>query len=182
MNDFWDVRHVTPVLPEFADLLCHYSHIPTHRLVEHVQKIRREAWAVRQYPCFGSYTFQELSLAQHPMYATVCDRLKSRTNATLLDLGCGIGQDLRKLVRDGVPGHQLIGYDLEPAFFSVGYEVFKDRLHLKSTFIAGDFLAAADDEMHVQRRVTYDFIHAADFFHLWSWAKQIRVSTRRIMR
>ena len=173
MNDFWNLDE--PVLsPEFSNLLTDYANIPPEDHIRHVQAIREKAWQIKKYPCVGSYMFLELSMRQHPAYATTLASLKSAQHKKLLDLGCCIGQDLRQLAHDGVSGEQLVGFDIERAFFDIGYDAFRDRRQLSASFIAGDFLV--EDKGVTPGQSEYDFIHAADFFHLWSWTRQLQVS------
>jgi hypothetical protein len=48
------------------------------------------------YPCIGGFHFLKFGLASNPNYQSVLDRVKQ--GQTLLDLGCCVGQELRKLV------------------------------------------------------------------------------------
>jgi SAM-dependent methyltransferase len=176
MDEFWDTRDsVLP--PDFQELLQNYSQISPEDQIEHIKKIRTKAWKVKQYPCIGSYMFLDLSMKDHSAYAEVLASLRSSKDATLLDLGCCIGQDLRKLAFDGVPGDQLVGYDIEPGFFQVGYEAFQDKRHFQAGFVAGDFLASKGETSEEHRQDQYRFVHAAYFFHLWSWKKQVEASS-----
>ena len=192
MNEFWDPRRPRPSA-EFQALLVEYSGIPKDRVIDHIEQIRSQGWSVETYPCIGMYVFIELSMSQHPAYAKILESLRSDLeDTTLLDLGCCLGQDLRKLVHDGASGRRLIGYDIEPRFFSVGYEAFRDNSRLQAQFISGNFLEQAElatsgksdgkeasnpsPEQILGPR--YDFIHAADVFHLWSWEKQVQVSRK----
>ncbi|KAL8695808.1 MAG: hypothetical protein Q9201_007954 [Fulgogasparrea decipioides] len=59
-----------------------------------------------------------------------------------LDLGCCLGQDIRKLVVDGAASENLYGLDIEPHFIDLGYELFRDRRTLKSRFTIADLLTS----------------------------------------
>lgn len=98
---------------------------------------RDQAWAIEPYPCIGGFAFLLLSLMRHPQYAAVLERLKypqTPNNASddyrqesLLDLGCCMRQDLRKLAFDGVPVTSLHGADLRPDLMAVGFDLFRGR-------------------------------------------------------
>ncbi|KJX95796.1 methyltransferase domain-containing protein [Zymoseptoria brevis] len=178
MNDFWDSQD-PDLSPDFRELLAGHSRIPPESFCEHIKEVRAKAWEVQKYPCIGSYMFLHLSMKQHPAYPATLDSLRSSNDAMLLDLGCCLGQDLRKLAHDGVPSEQLVGYDIEPGFFSVGYEAFRDKSHFQARFIAGNFLAAGVPGSAEKEQ--YQFIHAAYFFHLWSWRKQVEAYTKAIL-
>lgn len=87
----------------------------------------------------------------------------------LLDLGCSLAQDLRKLVYDGAPAQRLTGLELEQGFLDLGYDLFRDRETFAANLVSGDFF---------ERRIkglkdrSFDIIHAAAFFHLFSWDDQ----------
>ncbi len=116
----------------------------------------------------------------HPKYRDVLSRLQS-SQATLLDLGCGVGQNIRQLTHDGAPPASLAGADLSAGLIECGYDYFLDRERLTSPFIVGDILDDADDDgaaaadgFCAAHRGRYDVVWAATFFHLWDWATQRR--------
>lgn len=88
-------------------------------------------------PCIGHLRFLELTAATRPTYPNIVSRLKS--GQTYLDVGCCLGQDLRKLMSDGAPSSQaMYGIDIEPAFFDLGYELFRDKEKMQATFLSAD--------------------------------------------
>lgn len=56
------------------------------------------------FPCVGSYLFAELVLFKHPAYPDILNRLKSDPSSVYLKVGCGLAQDIRKLIADGARG------------------------------------------------------------------------------
>lgn len=105
-------------------------------------------------------------------------RLKG-SDEKFLDLGCCFGQDLRKLVADGAPSQNLYASDLRRDFWELGYELFRDRDTLASSFIEGDIfdagsaLTALDGQM--------DVVYAGSFLHLFDYEGQ-RKACERIVR
>ena len=69
-------------------------------------------------------------------YALVLGWLKA--GASLLDLGCCCGQDLCKLVRDGVPSDNLYGAELFQELHDMGYNMFLDRNWFKANMYQAD--------------------------------------------
>ena len=106
------------------------------------------------------------------------------SEVTFLDLGCCVGQVLRKLVVDGADSTRLFGVDLEPAFLRLGYELFRDGDRFKATLIAGDVLAESrpgvDDGGLLALDGKIDIVHAGAFFHLFSWKKQVQAAVRLV--
>ena len=63
-----------------------------------------------------------------------------------LDIGCCFGQELRKLSSDGAPSSNLYGIGLERSFVDFGFELFRDRDRLESTFLTGDIFVEEPDD------------------------------------
>lgn len=95
-----------------------------------------------------------------------------------LDLGCGLGQDLRRLVQDGAPGEYLVGLDLEREYIELGYELFNDRSTLRSIFLAQDFNEDTPELSRLARRIK--IINSGYFMHLWDWQTQLNAAKRMI--
>jgi hypothetical protein len=68
----------------------------------------------------------------------VLQRLAS--GATLLDVGCFLGGDLRRLVFDGAPSANLYGVDIV-SHWDVGYALYRDRGRFAAHFIEADILS-----------------------------------------
>lgn len=136
------------------------------------------------YPCIGRWSFLNLQSIQDPHFNTAVKRLKNSTDSdvesnssdALLDIGCCIGQMLRKLVQDGIDPKRLFGTDLHPEFISIGTELFNDGGG-GLTFAAGDMLDPEDEALKaLDGKMT--LIHAANFFHLFTWEEQLKIGAR----
>ncbi|KAL9026911.1 MAG: hypothetical protein Q9196_004494 [Gyalolechia fulgens] len=164
-SDSWYYPDIE-VLPDATrELFERYSAVPAEEVIDHIQKMRSRAFEIYPYPCIGQLRFLNLSLSRHPLYPEVLERLRPRRSAegqqhgslsisgqssgityhharpqVLLDLGCCLAQDLRKLVLDGVPSENLYGLDMEKDFIDLSYDLFHDRATLKSQFIIEDLL------------------------------------------
>jgi hypothetical protein len=176
---------LTHIPPAFSSLLTHYAHIPPTSQIPHVLSLRNRAYASHPYPCLGRFRFMDLDLSNHPCYPSILSRLKSpdHDQELLLDFGCCIGQDLRKLLLDGAPVSKLYGSDLLPEFIATGYDLFCD----KSTFPDSHFVAPADafDQSpgnalaHFEGRVS--ILHISAVFHLFGLDQQ-RTLARRCLK
>lgn len=133
----------------FSQLLEHYSNISPSEQVAHITQLRDAAYKVHQYPCLGLFAFLRLALSQHPLYQkyvlptllsrplsadiqgdnqTSGDKVQDLTDESaaeafaepvFLDVGTCLGQDLRKLIFDGVSPSRVFGADLLPEFVSI---------------------------------------------------------------
>lgn len=126
-------------------------------------------------------------LSLHPQYPALLARLTSPTNPSpprLLDLGTCLGQDLRKLVFDGVPAEQLYGSDIFSDFEQAGTMLFRDEEKFAGHFIAADLLVEdADDSLGalVKTEETWDVVSALMFLHIWDYKNQV-AACKRILK
>ncbi|TFB00184.1 Methyltransferase trt5 [Trichoderma ghanense] len=175
-------------LPEdivlFRKLLEDYSKVPPSEIDELLLNTRKKLWEVAMYPCIGRWSFLNLRNMHDDHFLTAFERLKnpagsssaSGSTDTLLDIGCCVGQVLRKLVRDGIEPTRLFGTDLHPEFITIGAELFNDA-ESGLTFVAGDMLNPEDTALkELDGKIT--LVHAANFFHLFKWEEQVKVGTR----
>ncbi|KAB8265373.1 hypothetical protein BDV32DRAFT_134646 [Aspergillus pseudonomiae] len=155
-------------------LLESYSHIPPSDVESHVRAIAKKGWDIRDYPCFRMFWFLDFDLSRSPQYARVLELLKS--GALFIDIGCGIGQDIRRLVYDGVPGQNLIGLDLYGGFVDLGFELFRDKASLGASFLIQSFF----DDTALFRQVMgqVSVVNSGYFMHLWDWDGQIKIGRR----
>lgn len=139
---------------------------------------RERAWQIFPYPCIGLVRFLDFTLSTMPSYSNILSSLSRKDDpTTLLDVGCCVGQDLRKLVVDGAPGSQLAGVELEAEYIELGYGLFLDRGRFECHFVVGDvFDHIAMKNLHGK----FDFVHAASFLHLWAWDGQIDAGSQLV--
>lgn len=143
---------------------------------------RERGFAANPYPCIGLYRFANLTLLTHPLYDAIVKRLKA-AGTTYLDVGCCFGQDLRQLVHDGVPSDRLIGLDIAGALMELGYDFFRDRETLKSTFVVADVFKGPEQGSvwtQLQERGV-DVMHCSAFFHLFPLEEQV-ASAKQLAR
>ena len=140
---------------------------------------QRRAYALTPYPCIGLLRFLICTLSTHHIYPFILERLHA--GATYLDLGACFAQDIRKLTFDGVPVHNCIAVDLEPGFFSISYDLFRDSVHsLPASLVGGDvFEEEQEIWKDLERRIAV--VHASSFFHLFGLPKQVQIA-RAIFR
>ena len=86
---------------------------------------------------------------------------------------------MRELVADGAPSKNVYGMDIEGKFFDLGYDLFRDRNTLRSTFLAGDILDPRVDWTAIDGKM--DILNLSSFLHLFNWENQVR-ATRRLIQ
>src|ERR1700733_1614216 len=125
--------------PDARKIFEEYAGIPPAEVLSHVQTVRDRAWKLFPYPCIGMFSFVKMHISKNPAYSTVLKRLLANDDkkgeTTLVDLGCGLGQELRTLIAAGVPPTSLYGLEVIDGFVELGFELFKDKATMQSRFI-----------------------------------------------
>ncbi|KAI1774847.1 hypothetical protein F4818DRAFT_53739 [Hypoxylon cercidicola] len=173
-------------------VLTSYSGVLENEQVEHVLKLRNEAYSYFPYPCIGMFRFLEFDLSSHFAYQdhVLLPLQQTAPNSTIeplfLDLGTCFGQDLRKLVFDGASVDRLWASDIEPKFIELGFKLFNDAHKLpRDHFLCpGNLLSnSPEDKLRLlDDKVT--ILHMTAVFHLFSLEDQKTVADRclRLLR
>jgi phospholipid N-methyltransferase len=112
----------------------------------------------------------ELSLSKRTdIYANLVSRLKE--GDTYADVGCCLGQDIRKLIYDGVPAENLVGLELNPGFIDAGYKLFKDKETLRTKMVRADIQDPEGSWTEFQGQM--DVVQLGMIMHLFSWDQQV---------
>ncbi|KIJ57167.1 hypothetical protein M422DRAFT_198577 [Sphaerobolus stellatus SS14] len=93
-------------------------------LKKHILKIQAEAYESFPYPCIRLFTFTQLAVTEYPLYHEMLKHGLYQSNALLIDVGCGFGNDLRKLVADGFPAHKVVATDVNSHLWQIGHRLF----------------------------------------------------------
>jgi len=90
-------------------------------LNRHLHAIRDAAWQVVQEFSIARWWFLRSIITNTSFYSEVIDL--ARNGATIVYLGCGFGQELRRLWADGATG-ELYGVDVREAIWDLGLQLF----------------------------------------------------------
>jgi hypothetical protein len=120
------------------------------------------------------HRFLDLTMMTTEIYPKVLQRLQA--GEKFLDLGCCFGQEIRQLVFDGAPSVNTYGSDLWDDFFSIGYELFRDKDRLQTTFIAANVFDDSSPltKLSGQMNIAY----TGDLFHLFNLEQQEQIALR----
>ncbi|KAL2274280.1 hypothetical protein FJTKL_03534 [Diaporthe vaccinii] len=186
----WYTHEAPKLQPEFRELITNYTNIQPQDVEKHVQTVREKAWRVAPFPCVGSYLFAELALSKLPAYPAILNRLKSDPSSVYLEVGCGLAQDVRKLIADGAPAAQLRGTDLQAGLIACGQDLFRDAGKLRlsdggdvqgKTFVATDFLDESDASPLRMWEGGAHIVHASMFLHCFELPTQVRACKRIVL-
>ncbi|KAI0358975.1 hypothetical protein OH77DRAFT_1518243 [Trametes cingulata] len=184
-------------------------------LKKHILAVQGEAYEVFPYVCIRGFYFLRwatqyrdrddgfdsnlgsLKVARLPAYQQLLALGRERQNAILLDIGCCLGSDIRKVVADGYPVKYCVASDLYPGFWDLGHKLFRSTPEtFPVPFVPGD----AFDSGHIERippfysppdtpvpelstltslnplRGHVSAIHASSFFHLFNEEQQFKLA------
>lgn len=106
-----------------------------------VKEVQKEAYAEYPYPCIRGFRFVHFIAHKNPVYNKVVEAGKADPSSILIDVGCCMGTELRKIESDGYPGTQLIGCDIRNAFIDLGHKLFQDAGKTPIHFIEADMFS-----------------------------------------
>ncbi|KAF3802781.1 Methyltransferase trt5 [Colletotrichum gloeosporioides] len=167
------------VLENARDILETYARVSPENVEAHVLTLRDKIWSVFPYPCIGRFSFLDFYLHRMPLYSSLVNRLKE-PNAKHLDVACCVGQDIRKLVYDGVPSENIVGVEIEKGFIDAGHELFRDKQSLHTKFVVADIVDDKDSVLEAMA-CQFDSAHLGMCLHLWDREDQLK-ALRRVIR
>jgi len=168
---FYNPNIEKKLVPETRELLEKYSHVPPEKQSQHVHRVRDLAWDIRAYPCTGVGAWLVPQLCKLPVYPEILKRVKN--GDILVDVGCFVGHDLRRLVYDGAPSSNLYGIDII-SHWDVGFEMFRDQDRFEAHFIEADILSDNAALSPLKNKV--DVIAVTQVLHSWDWNGQIKAA------
>ena len=157
-----DIREFITANKEISKFFKEYANIQEDSLVTKTFDVYTKALEVHHYRCLSTLKFLLPRITSSPYY----DEIKNQSaNKKILDIGCALGTDLRKMSLDGIPQNYLYGLDIEKGFVNLGYDLFNDKKTNKMTFIIGNIL----DKDFIQRMnlpTNFDIVYSSSVIHL----------------
>jgi hypothetical protein len=147
-----------------------YSNIPLDQQSKHVHEIRDKAWAIRSYPCTGLGVWLMPYISNSPAYTTVIKQLQD--GGTLMDVGCFMGDDMRRLAYDGAPSDKMYGVDIV-SHWEVGFNMYRDEGRFKAHFIEADIMKPDANPQLAALIGKMDVISISAVLHQWDWDSQL---------
>ena len=161
-DDFLELKKLLDSDPEISSFFLRYNNINENDLLSKALEIHARAQLVHKYRCIESFRFVVPRIKYNIYYQDVLAKSK---NKTILDIGCGLGQDLRKMSLDGIPQKNLFGLDIEQEFINLGYELFGDKSSNQITFITTNILDM--QQFHqLKEKLSVNIIYTSAVIHL----------------
>lgn len=81
-----------------------------------------------------------------------------RSMGDLLDYGCGTGDAIRQLIRDGYPKARITGFDVTDASLRIGYDLYFDRDDIRPLVIVAPSFSCPPER--------YDRVYSGSVIHV----------------
>jgi SAM-dependent methyltransferase len=75
-----------------------------------------------------------------------------------LDYGCGTGDNVRQLIRDGFPRQRITAFDINWASINLGFDLYRDREEICDLFVVAEMFPFGPAE--------FDTMYSASVFHV----------------
>lgn len=180
-NGNFDVDEV-PVLTD--EMLSFYrrwtgdENVDTAFIVSNWRALKRQYHTFR---CVQGMMYLTPRASRLTGYARILDSIASKKPIKVADAGTCFGQDVRKLILDGVPATSISAFDLHDGYWRASVELFKDggknsKLHGVKTFFFDLTLPRGNpdaiESTHPAEVGTYDFIILQAVLHTISLEQQ----------
>jgi SAM-dependent methyltransferase len=84
----------------------------------------------------------------------------------LLDYGCGTGDTVRQLIRDGFPREQITAFDINRESIDLGFDLYRDREEIADLFVVSGTFPFGPEE--------FDTVYSASVIHVIADEKEFR--------
>ncbi|KAI6147376.1 hypothetical protein BKA82DRAFT_4153012 [Pisolithus tinctorius] len=108
-------------------------------LKAHILSVQEKAWKVAPWGCIYVFGFLRISIVHRPEYQEIIKIGRERQNAILLDIGCCLATESRRVAADGFPAHNIVASDLKQGYLDLSHVLFRtSKETYPGHFIAGD--------------------------------------------
>jgi ubiquinone/menaquinone biosynthesis C-methylase UbiE len=94
----------------------------------------------------------EPRIRKHPHYRKILER-----GGDFLDYGCGTGDDIRALIKDGYPRSRIKGFDIDWNSINIGFDLYRDREPMQGIFVVSTKLPFSDE--------SFDIVYSGSVLH-----------------
>lgn len=139
-----------------------YSNLDKETLLNKAYDIYTKAMEVHSYRCIASFRFLTPRIVNNPFYNKIKNHWQGKS---IVDIGCGMGTDLRRMNLDGAAQENLYGIDIENTFINLGFDLFNDKNTNIINFLTGNILdKMIIDQLHLRNK--FDIIYSSAVIHL----------------
>ena len=156
----------------------------TDSAVDHVTQVWREVKKeYHTYRCIQSLSFLVPEVQTFEAYPKLLDLLATQKKVKVADIGCCFGQDIRRLILDGIPPDMIYAIDVTPGYWQAGLRLYNDKernnhdiASVKTLFC--DLCAEEEEGGDVLEPASFDCIVLKYVFHVLSFVQATRLIHR----
>lgn len=128
------------ILPEYAlELWPYYKPYNIRSAIgisQRAEELRRKYEKILPYGVSRPWSFGIPRIIRHPSYWSIMTSINEKTK--FIDLGCGLGSDTRRVVKDGLKKENVVGIDIKRKFIEIGFELYEDEDIFGDNFMVCD--------------------------------------------
>ena len=147
--------------PTIRNLMQNYSSYTIEDIKTKILGIQKRALEIYPFSYIKRFDFLTPRATLHPNYQKIIENHKDKK---ILDIGCGLGTDVRQFIFDGIRKDKITGLELNKEFITLGFELFEDKTNLSNNFIIGNILDEKIPKLH--ERGPFDIIFTGSVIHL----------------
>ncbi|KAG7086729.1 hypothetical protein E1B28_002662 [Marasmius oreades] len=145
-------------------------------VIRRIGKARELGMKIAPHTCIRESIFAEPRIDHHFLYESVLEeaRKPGPTPKRLVDVGCCMGSDIRKLIFDGFEAENVLGIDLEKGYFDLGVMMYNEYSKSPFEFREADVLSKDFCRFNPGLESGFDFVHSANVIHLFEATRQLQ--------
>jgi len=157
------------ILPEYAlELWPYYKPYNIRSAIEisrRAEELRRKYEKILPYGASRPWSFGIPRVIRHPSYWSIMTSINEKTK--FIDLGCGLGSDTRRVVKDGLKKGNVVGIDIERKFIEIGFELYEDEDIFGDNFMVCDACNTGFPDDH------FDIVFSGSVIHYLSEKEKV---------
>ncbi len=102
------------------------------------------------------------NIRKHGRYQEILEK-----RGSLLDYGCGTGDDIRTLVHDGYPREKIVGYDVNWSSINLGFDLYMDQDKWTERFVVSKKFPFQPS--------TFDIVYSGSVLHVLGTKRAIKI-------
>lgn len=102
------------------------------------------------------------NIRKHSRYSDILQK-----KVSLLDYGCGTGDDIRALVHDGYPREKIVGYDVNWSSINLGFDLYLDRDMWTDRFVVSKKFPFQPS--------TFDVVYSGSVLHVLGIKREVKI-------
>ncbi|KAJ2903744.1 hypothetical protein MKZ38_009396 [Zalerion maritima] len=135
-------------------------------ILQRISRARYLGMKTALHTCIRESLFAESRIDHHFAYEEILESCSP--DNLLVDVGCCMGTDIRKLILDGYPSKCIVGLDIETRFLHLGRILYNESESSPvAQFRQADMLHPEFANTYYDLKDKFQFVHTANVIHLF---------------